>query len=113
VLEELRKRNVEVLLTARNMYQVMRTAGTFRDALPGRRRPLGKKPSVKDSVQLRPGCAAPASRSSRAAAPCGVAWITGSVIDFEAARHSNHHASRYEHSIKTGFLEADWIFMPD
>ncbi|MGI0085620.1 MAG: DUF354 domain-containing protein, partial [Nitrososphaerales archaeon] len=113
IIDELRRRDFELLLTARDMYQVCQLLEFYH--LPcrvigghyGKNKALKVLANCSRAVQLIPVAAKfrpelAISHGSRA-----------QVLVGKALRISTLMMHDYEHSIKTGFLEADWTMMPD
>jgi uncharacterized protein len=113
IIEELRKGGLEVMLTARDMYQVRELLDFFdlRCKVIGGH--WGKNKILKvlvnckrvlelipTAVKARPDLAI--SHGSRA-----------QVLACKVLRIPTIMLHDYEHSVKTGFLEPDWTFMPD
>ena len=113
IIEELRNQGVEIVLTARNTYQVCDLLDFFhlRCRVVGRH--YGKNKLLKvlgntmrafqltpTVVRRRPDLAI--SHGSRAQILVGKALRIPTVM-----------MQDYEHSTRTGFLEADWIFTPE
>lgn len=113
VLQELRKRDIEVLLTARNMYQVCELLKLF--DMPcqvvgghwGKNRVLKVLCNCVRVAELLP--VASAERPHLAVSHGSRAQLLTSKL----LRIPTIMLHDYEHSTKTGFLEADWIYMPD
>lgn len=113
IIEELKTQGIEILLTARNTYQVCdlldffglhckvvgRHYGTHKvlKVLGNTMRAFQLTPTV---VQGRPDLAV--SHGSRAQILVGKALKIPTVM-----------MQDYEHSTRTGFLEADWVFTPE
>ena len=113
IIEELRARGFEVVLTARDMYQVCELLDLYN--LPckvigshwGKNKVLKVLVNIKRVLQLIPMAAKlrpdlAVSHGSRA-----------QILACKALNIPTIMMHDYEHSIKTGFLESDWIFMPD
>lgn len=113
IMEELRKRDIDLLVTARNMYQVVEMLDLYQMHCRvvgghwGKNRVLKVLCNCARVTQLlpiirkeRPDLAI--SHGSRAQ------LLTSKLLGVPAIMMHD-----YEHSTKTGFLEADWIFMPD
>jgi uncharacterized protein len=113
IIEELKKRGIEVALTARNLYQVCELLDFFN--LPckvigghyGKNKVLKVLGNCLRATQLVPTAASlrptlALSHGSRAQVlVCKLLGIPTVMM------HD------YEHSTKTGFIEPDWILMPD
>ncbi len=113
IIEELNKRGVELVLTARNLYQVCDLLDFFglrckvigghygknklAKILGNCARALQLAPTV---IRFRPELAL--SHGSRA-----------QVLICKAAGVPTIMMHDYEHSTKTGFLKPDWVFMPE
>ncbi|HUO36175.1 MAG TPA: DUF354 domain-containing protein [Candidatus Acidoferrum sp.] len=113
IIDELRKLDFELLLTARDMYQVCELLDFYH--LPckvigghyGKNKALKVLSNCTRAVQLIPVAAAfrarlAVSHGSRA-----------QVLVGKTLRIPTLMMHDYEHSIKTGFLEPDWTMMPD
>ena len=113
IIDELEERGVEVVLTARNMYQVCELLEFFQlrcDVIGGH---WGKNKFLKilnncvRVAQLIP--------TIRKAAP-DLAVSHGSRAQLLASKVLGIPSIMmhdYEHNIKTGFIEAEWVLMPD
>lgn len=113
IVEELQKQGIELMLTARNIYQVCELLEFFHLPCQVIGRHYGKNKVLKvlgncfRALQLAPTAAAgrpdlAISHGSRAQQLiCKVLRIPTMML------HD------YEYSTKTGFLEPDWILMPD
>jgi predicted glycosyltransferase len=113
IIEELRKQGAEVILTARNMYQVCELLEFFHVPCKVIGGHCGKNTLLKvvyncaRAVQLSPTAVHPRpnlalSHGSRA-----------QVLICKALGIPTVMMHDYEHSIKTGFLEPDWFLVPD
>lgn len=113
IIEELRHQEVEILLTARNTYQVCDLLKFFhlQCKVVGRHYGTNKLLKVLGNTmrafQLVPTVAGrrpdlAVSHGSRAQVLVGKALKIPTVM-----------MQDYEHSTRTGFLEADWIFTPE
>jgi len=113
IIEELEKEGIEVVLTARNIYQVCELLEFF--DLPckvigkhyGKNKFLKVAGTLLRALQLGPTAAltrpdVAISHGSRA-----------QLLICKALRIPTIMMHDYEHSTKTGFLEADWVLMPD
>lgn len=113
IIEELRQNGIDLILTARNMYQVCELLEFFNLRCKvigthfGRNKFLKVLCNCIRAVQLvptatvgRPDLAI--SHGSRA-----------QVLISKSLRIPTMMLHDYEHSTKTGFLEADWTMMPD
>jgi predicted glycosyltransferase len=113
IIDELRKRHYELLLTARDMYQVCQLLDFYQ--LPcqvigghyGKNKALKVLSNCVRAVQLMPVAARyrpdlGISHGSRAQVLVGKALGIRTLMMHD-----------YEHSTKTGFLESDWTLMPD
>jgi len=113
IIEELRKNGIELILTARNMYQVCELLDFFKlrcnviGSHFGRNKFLKVLCNCIRAVQLvptatmrRPDLAI--SHGSRA-----------QMLISKSLRIPTMMLHDYEHSTKTGFLEPDWTVMPD
>ncbi len=113
IIDELRKQDVELILTARNMYQVCELLDFFQ--LPckviggngGKNKILKVLFNLVRVLQLGP--IASKSRPDLAISHGSRAQLLISKA-FGIPTMMLHD---YEHSIKTGFLESDWVVMPD
>jgi predicted glycosyltransferase len=113
IVEELQKQDIELILTARNMYQVCELLDFFKldcKVIGGH---WGKNKVLKvvcncvrvaellpTIISARPDLAV--SHGSRAQV------ITSKLLGIPSIMMHD-----YEHSTKTGFLEPDWVLMPD
>lgn len=113
IVEELDKNGVELILTARNMYQVCELLEFFNlkckviGSHYGRNKVLKVLCNCIRAVQLIPTVAMrrpdlAISHGSRA-----------QTLVSKLFRIPTMMLHDYEHSIKTGFLESDWTVMPD
>ena len=113
IIDELRKRGFEVELTARDIYQVCQLLEFFSLKCKVIGGHYGKNKVLKilgnclRASQLIPTAARfhadlAISHGSRA-----------QVLACKALRIPTIMMHDYEHSTKTGFIEADWVFMPD
>jgi uncharacterized protein len=113
IIEELEKEGIEVVLTARNIYQVCELLEFF--DLPckvigkhyGKNKFLKVAGTLLRALQLAPTAAlmrpdVAISHGSRA-----------QLLICKALGIPTIMMHDYEHSTKTGFLEADWVLMPD
>jgi uncharacterized protein len=113
IIEELRNRGFELLLTARNMYQVVELLEFFE--LPskvvgghwGKNKALKVLSNISRAIQLIPTAAKfrpdlAISHGSRA-----------QVLVCKALGIKSLMMHDYEHTIRTGFLEPDWILTPE
>lgn len=113
IIDELRKREFELLLTARDMYQVCQLLEFYQ--LPckvigghyGKNKALKVLSNCVRAVQLMPIAAnyrpdLGISHGSRAQV------LVGKALGIETLMMHD-----YEHSTKTGFLESNWTLMPD
>jgi uncharacterized protein len=113
IIEELEKHGVELLLTARNMYQVCELLRFFDLSCKvigghyGKNRLLKILCNCLRAIQLLPLVARrrpdlALSHGSRAQVLVGKLLGVPTIMMHD-----------YEHSTKTGFVEPDWILMPD
>jgi hypothetical protein len=113
IVEELQKRGIELVLTARNIYQVRELLEFFQLPCKVIGRHYGKNKFLKvlgtliRTVQLAPTAAlmrpdVAISHGSRA-----------QLLICKALGIPTIMMHDYEHSTKTGFLEPDWVLMPD
>jgi predicted glycosyltransferase len=113
IIDELRKRDYELLLTARDMYQVCQLLDFYK--LPcrvigghwGKNKALKVLSNCVRAAKLMPVAAnyrpdLGISHGSRAQV------LVGKALGFRTLMMHD-----YEHSTKTGFLESDWTLMPD
>jgi uncharacterized protein len=113
IIEELEKNGVELILTARNMYQVCELLEFFDlrcqviGSHYGRNKFLKVLCNCVRALQLVP--TATIRRPDLAISHGSRAQTLVSKV-FRIPTLMLHD---YEHSIKTGFLEPDWILMPD
>ncbi len=113
IIDELKKRGLEVELTARDMYQVCELLDFFDLKCKvvgghyGKNKVLKVLANLVRATQLIPIAAKfhsdlAVSHGSRA-----------QVLVCKALGIPTVMMHDYEHSTKTGFIEADWVFMPD
>ena len=113
IIEELRNQGVEIVLTARNTYQVCDLLDFFQLQCRVVGRHYGTNKLLKvlgnltRALQLTPTGVWPrpdlaVSHGSRAQVLVGKALRIPTVM-----------MQDYEHSTRTGFLEADWVFTPE
>ncbi len=113
IIDELRARGVDTILTARNIYQVCELLEFFHLPCKVIGRHYGKNKFLKvagnclRTLQLAPTAAGErpdlaVSHGSRA-----------QLLISKAMRIPTMMLHDYEHSTKTGFIESDWILMPD
>ena len=113
IIEELQKQGVVLILTARNIYQVCELLEFFHLPCKVIGRHYGKNKILKvlgncfRAVQLLPTAAFPRpdlaiSHGSRAQMLICKALVIPTIMMHD-----------YEYSIKTGWLEPDWVLMPD
>jgi predicted glycosyltransferase len=113
IIEELQKKGFEVILTARDMYQVRELLDFFNLRCKmigghwGKNKILKILVNCKRVLQLIPTAAKvrpdlAVSHGSRA-----------QVLACKILKIPTIMMHDYEHSIKTGFLQPDWTFMPD
>jgi predicted glycosyltransferase len=113
IIEELKKQGVEVVLTARNMYQTRELLDFFHVPCKVIGSHYGKNTALKvlcnclRTVQLAPTAAM--SRPDLAVSHGARAQLLISKV-FGIPTMMLHD---YEHSTKTGFIESDWLLMPD
>jgi hypothetical protein len=113
IIEELEKHGVEMILTARNIYQVCELLDFFQLPCKVIGRHYGSNKFLKvlgtfvrtlqlapTAVRMRPDVAV--SHGSRA-----------QLMVCKVLRIPTIMMHDYEHSTKTGFLEPDWFLMPD
>jgi uncharacterized protein len=113
IIEELQKRGVELVLTARNMYQVcdlLEYYGLSCQVIGGH---WGKNKVLKVVNNcVRVAQLLPTIRSARP----DLAISHGSRAQLLTAKLLGIPSIMmhdYEHNIKTGFIEAEWVLMPD
>lgn len=113
IIDELRSRGMEVILTARDIYQVCDLLEFYGLPCQVIGRHYGKNKALKvlgncmRAVQLMP-----TTRKSRP----DLALSHGSraqILVCKALGIPSVMMHDYEHSTKTGFLTPDWVFMPD
>jgi uncharacterized protein len=113
IIEELEKEGIEVVLTARNIYQVCELLEFFHLPCKVIGKHYGKNKFLKVAgTLLRALQLAPTAAFMRP----DVAISHGSraqLLICKALRIPTIMMHDYEHSTKTGFLEADWVLMPD
>lgn len=113
IIEEFKKRDIEVTLTARDIYQVCELLEFFDLPCKVIGRHYGKNKFLKvlgtclRAAQLAPGAAKlrpsiALSHGSRAQVIASKALGIPSIMMHD-----------YEHSTKVGFIEPDWVLMPD
>lgn len=113
IIEELKAHGVELLLTARNIYQVVELLEFFQLPCKVIGRHYGKNKVLKvvgnllRVVELVPTAAG--SRPDLAISHGSRAQLLLS----KAMRIPTILLHDYEHSTKTGFIESDWLMMPD
>lgn len=113
IIDELRAQGIEIILTARNIYQVCELLEFFQLPCKVIGRHYGKNKFLKvagnclRTVQLAPTAAG--SRPDLAVSHGSRAQLLIS----KAMRIPTMMLHDYEHSTKTGFIESDWILMPD
>jgi predicted glycosyltransferase len=113
IIEELEKQDVEMVLTARNIYQVCELLDFFHLPCKVIGKHYGKNKFLKvfgtlvrtlqlapTALRMRPNVAV--SHGSRAQLMICKALGIPTIVMHD-----------YEHSTKTGFLEPDWFLMPD
>jgi uncharacterized protein len=113
IIEELEKQGVEMVLTARNIYQVCELLDFFHLPCKVIGKHYGKNKFMKvfgtllrtlqlapTALRMRPSVAV--SHGSRAQLMICKALGIPTIVMHD-----------YEHSTKTGFLEPDWFLMPD
>ena len=113
IIEELEKQGVEMVLTARNIYQVCELLDFFHLPCQVIGKHYGKNKFMKvfgtlvrtlqlapTALRMRPNVAV--SHGSRAQLMICKALGIPTIVMHD-----------YEHSTKTGFLEPDWFLMPD
>jgi len=113
IIDELRSRGTDVILTARDIYQVCDLLEFYKLPCQVIGRHYGKNKALKvlgnclRAVQLMP-----TTRKSRP----DLALSHGSraqILVCKALGIPSVMMHDYEHSTKTGFLTPDWVFMPD
>ena len=113
IIEELKKQGVELLLTARNIYQVVELLDFFQLPCQVIGRHYGKNKALKVFGNLlRVIELAPTASGSRP----DLAISHGSraqLLLSKAMGVPTIMLHDYEHSTKTGFIESDWLMMPD
>jgi predicted glycosyltransferase len=113
IIDELEKQGIELLMTARNIYQVRELLDFFHLPCKVIGRHYGKNKFLKimgtfiRAVELAPTTAA--SRPDLAISHGSRAQLLISKV-LGVPTMMMHD---YEHSTKTGFLESDWVLMPD
>ena len=113
IIEELEKQGVELLLTARNMYQVCELLDFFK--LPCK--VIGGHWGKNNVLKILNNCTRVAQLipTVRKARP-DLAISHGSRAQLLAAKVLGIPSIMmhdYEHNFKTGFVEAEWVLMPD
>jgi predicted glycosyltransferase len=113
IVDELQKHGVELILTARNIYQVRELLEFFHLPCTVIGRHYGKNKAFKVfGTLVRTLQLAPTAAMTRP----DVAISHGSraqLLICKALGIPTMMMHDYEYSTKTGFLEADWVFMPD
>jgi predicted glycosyltransferase len=113
IINELKKQGVELLLTARNIYQVVELLDFFQLPCQVIGRHYGKNKALKVFGNLlRVIELAPTASGSRP----DLAISHGSraqLLLSKAMGVPTIMLHDYEHSTKTGFIESDWLMMPD
>jgi len=113
IVDELQKRGMELTLTARNMYQVCELLDFFKLPCKVVGGHWGKNKALKVLCNcVRVAQLAPMARKARP----DLALSHGSRAQLLASKILGIPSIMmhdYEHSTKTGFLEADWVLMPD
>jgi predicted glycosyltransferase len=113
IIAELKAQGVEVTLTARNMYQVVELLEFFHLPCKVIGRHYGKNKVLKVAGNcLRALELVPTAAGSRP----NLAISHGSraqLLISKAMRIPTMMLHDYEHSTKTGFIESDWVMMPD
>jgi uncharacterized protein len=113
IIEELRKLGAEVILTARNMYQVCELLEFFHVPC----KVIGGHGGKNTLLKILYNCARAVQLSPTAVHPRpNLALSHGSraqVLICKAFGIPTVMMHDYEHSIKTGFLEPDWFLVPD
>src|SRR6202047_3456983 len=115
IIEELRKRSFELILTARDMYQVRELLDFFQ--LRSKVKVIGGHSGRNKALKVLVNCvrAAQLIRLAAQNRP-DLALSHGSraqVLACKALGIPTIMMHDYEHSTKTGFLEPNWILMPD
>ncbi len=113
IIEELKNRGAEILLTARNTYQVCDLLDFFglECKVVGRHYGTHKLLKVLGNT-MRAFQLAPTASKRRP----NLAISHGSraqILVGKALKISTVMMQDYEHSTRTGFLEADWVFTPE
>ncbi len=113
IIEELEKHGIELVLTARDMYQVCELLAYFHLPCKVIGTHSGKNKFLKVAVNcLRAAQLCPTALSTRP----DLALSHGSraqVLVSKLLGIPSVVMHDYEHSTKTGFIESDWILMPD
>src|SRR5579863_5648641 len=113
IIEELRKQGIELILTARDMYQVCELLDFFHLPCKVIGRHYGKAKGLKVmGTFVRAGQIIPTAAKSRP----DLALSHGSraqILACKALSIPSVMMHDYEHSTKTGFLEPDWTLTPD
>jgi uncharacterized protein len=115
IIEELKKRSFELILTARDMYQVCELLDFFQ--LRSKVKVIGGHSGKNKALKVLVNCvrAAQLIRFAAQNRP-DLALSHGSraqVLACKALGIPTIMMHDYEHSTKTGFLEPNWILMPD
>jgi uncharacterized protein len=115
IIEELKKRGVELVLTARDMYQVCELLDFFQ--VRSKVKVVGGHSGKNKALKVLVNCARAAQLIRLAAQNRpALALSHGSraqVLACKALGIPTIMMHDYEHSTKTGFLEPNWILMPD
>ncbi|MGH9738306.1 MAG: DUF354 domain-containing protein [Candidatus Acidiferrales bacterium] len=113
IIEDLRSRGIEVILTARDIYQVCDLLEFYHLPCEVIGRHYGKNKALKvvgncmRAVQLLP-------RTHKCRPDLAVSHGSrAQVLVCKALGIPTVMMHDYEHSTKTGFLSPDWVFMPD
>lgn len=113
IIEELKKRDIEVMMTARDIYQVCELLEFFELPCKVIGRHYGKNKFLKVlGTCLRAAQLAPRAAKLRPS----IALSHGSraqVIVSKVLRIPSIMIHDYEYSTKVGFIEPDWVLMPD
>lgn len=113
IIEELQKRDIDLLLTARNMYQVCELLEFFQMPCKVVGGHWGKNKMLKVLCNCaRVGQLLPIASAARPDLAISHG-SRGQLLASKLLRIPSVMMHDYEFSTKTGFLEAEWIYMPD
>src|SRR5579862_978097 len=114
IIDELKAQGVELILTARNIYQVCELLEFFQMPAKVIGRHYGKNKFLKVFGNLlRTAELAPTAAGSRRPDLAISHGSRAQLLISKAMRIPTIMLHDYEHSTKTGFIESDWVMMPD